>query len=389
MVADCRFLGIRSAGKASVAMDKQQNIKHAKMKRFRKMITLLAAAGLLAACETEVNRTPEESDPTDGGERVEMTFDLSAATLKSPRVEVPVVSRGAVNDEQLENLWVLQFDGQSAGNVLQLCEYYSPDRIVGNKVSVALYESKEPVRIYFVANVGADCFASLSDAETLGNFESRVLSMPDEMAVTGSGTLPMVGVYDGSVTFQEQQISLTRMVAKLSFSCSVDILSPGESFTINRVQITDAATGVLYKAPAVPAADTGLYPDASSTDNFTDYALESVDASQGNSVTRTWYVPENLRGVVEGLTAATKGGENAPRHSTCVEVSGDYLRDGVIYDVTYRIYPGQNSSTDFNLIRNHSYTISTTIRGFNRYDLRIVVEKGIPAGSYEDGVWTE
>ena len=359
------------------------------MKSFGKTILLLAATWLLAACDAEPGREPESAGPAAGGGRVEMTFDLSAAALQAPRAAVPVRGGGSVNDTQLDNLWVLQFKGQSAGDELELCEYYASDRISDNKVSVALYETQEPVRIYFVANVGAACFASLPEGETLGDFESRVLSLPDEASVTAAGTLPMVGVYDGSVTFQEQQVMLTRLVAKLTFTCGVDITAAGESFTINRVQLMDVATGVRYKAPAVPAAQTDLYPSAASTDNFTDYALEAVDASHGNSVSYTWYVPENLRGVVEGLTSSTKGGENVPQHSTCIEVSGDYVQGGVIYDVTYRIYPGQNSSTDFNLIRNHSYTITTTIKGFNRYDLRIVVEKGVPAGSYEDGVWTE
>lgn len=345
---------------------------------------LLTAALLLAACGKDTAGTPEGGEPSDGGGMVEMTFGLSASDLKTP------VVKATVDDDLLDNLWVLQFDGQAEGSVLELCEYYPSERIAtGNKVSVALYESDEAVRIYFVANVGADEFASLAAGSTLGDFEARVLALADEAAVSGSGYLPMAGTYDGSVSFQEQNVTLTRMVAKIAFTCNVDITAADESFTIGRIQLTDVATGTCYKELEVPTARTGLFPDAASSDNFTDYALESVDASEAASVTRTWYLPENLRGVVEGLTAKTKGGDNVPAHSTCIEVSGDYTKGDAVYDVTYRIYPGQNNSTDFNMIRNHSYTITSTIKGFNEHDLRVVVEKGIPAGKYLDGEWTE
>lgn len=354
------------------------------MKMFRRTIPFLTAALLLAACGKDTAGAPEGGEPSAGGGMVEMTFGFSASDLKTP-----VVKAGTMDDDLLDNLWVLQFDGQAESSVLELCEYYPLERIADNKVSVALYESDTQVRIYFVANVGQDEFASLAAGSTLGDFEARVLGMADEAAVSGSGHLPMAGTYDGSVSFQEQDVTLTRMVAKIAFTCTVDIPAAGESFTIGRIQLTDVATGTRYKEFTVPTARTGLFPDAASTDNFTDYALESASASETAEITRTWYLPENLRGVVEGLTARTKGGGNVPAHSTCIEVSGDYTKGDAVYDVTYRIYPGQNNSTDFNMIRNHSYTISSTIKGFNEHDLRVEVEKGIPAGKYLDGEWTE
>lgn len=356
------------------------------MNIFRRTIPFLTAALLLAACDKDADRTTEGGEPSSGGGKVEMTFGFSAADLKTPLSASPVVK--AVDDQLVDNLWVLQFDGQAESSTLELCEYYPKELIAaGNKVSVALYESSDAVRIYFIANVGRYEFASLAKGSTLGSFENRMLSFADEAAVTASGNcLPMAGTYDGTVAFQEENVTLTRMVAKIDFSCSVSISAPGESFTINRIQLLSVATGTRYKAHTTPSAQTGLFPDAASSDNFMDYA--EVPAS-GLTVNHTWFLPENLRGVVEGLTASTKGGDKVPAHSTCIEVSGDYTKGDAVYDVTYRIYPGQNSSTDFNMIRNHSYTITSTIKGFNQSDVRVVVEKGIPAGKYLDGVWTE
>lgn len=352
---------------------------------FKRTMPFLTAALLLVACGKDADRTTEGGKPSTDGGKVEMTFGFSAADLKTPLAVSPAVK--AVDETLVDNLWVLQFDGDSESSTLALCEYYPSDRIADDKVSVALYESETAVRIYFVANVGAEEFVSLAVGETLGSFENRMLSFADEAAVTASdASLPMAGTYDGTVSFQEQNVTLTRMVARLAFTCSVDITAPGESFAINRIQLLSVATGTRYKAPDVPTSQTGLFPDAASSDNFMDY--EEVSAS-GSTVTHTWYLPENLRGVVEGLTPATKGGTDVPSGSTCIEVSGDYTKGSDVYDVTYRIYPGQNSSTDFNMIRNHSYMITSTIKGFNHNDVRVVVEKGIPAGKYLDGVWTE
>ncbi|MDE6374211.1 MAG: hypothetical protein K2L09_00455, partial [Alistipes sp.] len=92
----------------------------------------------------------------------------------------------------------------------------------------------------------------------------------------------------------------------------------------------------------------------------------------------------NLRGVVVGLTAEQKGKENAPEFATCVEISGDYEIGGKITDVTYRVYPGANSTEDFNVVRNHSYAITVRIQGLNPNDIRVDIEKGVEAGEYTD-----
>ena len=136
----------------------------------------------------------------------------------------------------------------------------------------------------------------------------------------------------------------------------------------------------------MPTAQTGLYPVAS-IDNFFDFAEIAVPEADKNSVTKILYIPENLRGVVTGLTDKTKDLEHAPEYSTCIDVSGEYTQGEKTTDVTYRIYLGKNNSTDFNLIRNNAYKVTVTILGINEDDKRVIVEKGIPAGKYDDEEW--
>lgn len=75
-----------------------------------------------------------------------------------------------------------------------------------------------------------------------------------------------------------------------------------------------------------------------------------------------------------------KGYGNAPRNAAFIEMQGVYTKNGVRSEVSYNIYPGENSSNDFNLVRNHHYTIVATIRGDNdKEDLRVMKPEDLSA----------
>lgn len=359
------------------------------IKTFRTAIVLLLSAGIIA-CDKEPS-SPDDSQASAGDGKVEMTFGLAASSLQSTSADA-AAQAASVDEDAIDNLWVLQFDGKEPASALALCKYYDASKIGdggdgAKTVSVALDESDSEVKIYFVANVGPDAFDGSNAPASLGLFESSLLRMPDMQAVIGAGVLPMVGLHQGTVAMQRYDVTLTRMVAKVTFSCSADITAAGETFSITSVQITNVATGTSYKAIGIPANDNDTFPSAADSDNFTDYAAQSAEGLDSGV---TWYIPENLRGVISAITKPSeKGGSLAPIHSTCIEVSGDYDDGNAIKYVTYRIYLGQNNTSDFNVIRNYSYTISSTIRGVNQNDTRVVVDKGVPAGSYDDGVWSE
>ena len=153
------------------------------------------------------------------------------------------------------------------------------------------------------------------------------LDFADENDVTLTDTaLPMVGSYSGAADLSQSiTIKLTRVVSKVEFTCNVNIPNGLGTFEIDRLQVVSAASKVAFKKPAVPTAQTGLYPVASS-DNFFDFAEIAVPEADKNSVTKILYIPENLRGVVTGLTDKTKDLEHAPEYSTCIDVSGEYTQ---------------------------------------------------------------
>lgn len=365
------------------------------MKILRKTMPILSAVLLFVSCDKDANETVKPEDPSFGDGKKEVVFNFSTADMDNPQGFIPLNTAATRAGEpametELKNLRVLQFDEQNAGAKLIFNEYYTSDQVIddgsGNKkLYAALYE-KAKTCIYVIANVDSARLAKLDGTLTLGKFESMTLDFTGENDITSTGTaLPMVGSkFCSTISATSVSISLTRVVAKIAFTCKSQVTIPNETFDIKRIQLVDVASKVAFKVPTVPTAQTGLFPDGTSSDNFLDYPERAVS---GATITHTWYMPENLRGVVAGLTEKTKGGENAPAHSTCIEVSGDYTKNGVLEDVTYCIYPGANASTDFNLIRNNSYTITATIIGKNENDVRVIVEKGIPAGKYDDGEW--
>lgn len=371
------------------------------MKIFRKTLCILSVvAAALCSCERSADTIPVsgEQGGDASGRTARMTFGLSAADMRTSALGA-AEGRSTVDEDALKNLWVLQFDGATDASKLLFCEYYDASMIGGDatngySLSVALYETSgdtKITKIYFVANVGPDRFQKFSAGDgvpdsdvTLESFEASTLAFASEAAVSADGVLPMIGSYEGSSVIASGTVQMKRLVAKISFSFSIDV--PGtEKFTPSRVSLRSAASCTRFLEHTLPTGTTGLYPDAASSDNFINYPAVSVSGT--GSFTYTWYVPENLRGVVAGLEPSEKGPENAPAGSTFIEIGGDYQRGSALTDVTYTIYLGENASTDFNVVRNYHYTVSSTIKGLNSRDLRVVVDRGVDAGQYVDGIW--
>ncbi len=370
------------------------------MKIFRKTLCILSVvAAALCSCERSADTIPVsgEQGGDASGRTARMTFGLSAADMRTSALGA-AEGRSTVDEDALKNLWVLQFDGATDASKLLFCEYYDASMIGGDatngySLSVALYETSGDTKIYFVANVGSDRFQKFSAGDgvpdsdvTLGSFEASTLAFASEAAVSADGVLPMIGSYKGSSVIASGTVQMKRLVAKIDFTFDIQITAAGEKFTPSRVSLRSAASHTRFLEHTLPTGTTGLYPDAASSDNFINYPAVSVSGT--GPFTYTWYVPENLRGVVSSIKSPSeKGSENAPAGSTFIEIGGDYQRGSALTDVTYTIYLGENASTDFNVVRNYHYTVSSTIKGLNSRDLRVVVDRGVDAGQYVDGIW--
>ncbi len=332
------------------------------------------------------------------GKSVEMHFTLKPVVMKSS-----AFSRANVSDEQgtalavsmgeqffdktpdtkgstgvdesvVHEVCVFQFDGTESTSKLIKYEYY--DALASMELITSLSESSSMQTIYVVANVG-DIRSKYTANTTLQEFQSSFYEMGTESSVTTGSDLPMIGYYTGTAMPGLYSVSLTRLVAKVTFSCTVNLQNTGDAFAIQSVRLYSTAAVAQLRTP------TGVYPGNTSVDGdkYVDYAAESSYTS-GSVV--TWYVPENLKGTVGSIgTEEDKTKASAPAYSTYIEVEGIYtFSNGRVEYATYRFYPGNNLTTDFNLNRNTSYAISMTIKGLNELDSRISLPENLCLDDY-------
>ena len=92
-----------------------------------------------------------------------------------------------------------------------------------------------------------------------------------------------------------------------------------------------------------------------------------------------WYLPENCRGIGTAEDQFHKTAEKAPdgqaEMCTYVEIYGLYTNSLQTDKTTYRVFLGADNTTDYNLLRNHAYTVNVTLRGQNVSDMRVSIRE--------------
>lgn len=193
--------------------------------------------------------------------------------------------------------------------------------------------------LYAVANAGNDMgklpetgisayYFPVSSENSLEKNGVLLSSVRMEFTVNRTMTLP---------------VSLRHNVSKISLNLSTAASFSG--FTIRSIRMLSVPKGMSV------FADNG----ASAVTETFDYPKRTVGSRTYAGI---FYLPENLQGVVSKITdQRDKNLQNAPARATCILIEGD--KDGrAIY---YRIYPGENNTSDFNIRRNRHYTINATI----------------------------
>lgn len=203
--------------------------------------------------------------------------------------------------------------------------------------------------VFVIANAGGDT-GELTREEA----ERFSLSVPGESGLTSTGGLPMSARLSASVSGPAViPVSLVRCTAKVILSLSVDEQTAGE-IALQSVRVGHAP-GTVALFSDNRAAESAL----------TDYAKRSVT---DNAFSGTFYIPENLQGVNASIfDQRHKSAANAPAAATYLDIRA--VAKG--REIVYRIYPGANNTTDFNLERNRQYVIDATIRGTDAIDTRV------------------
>lgn len=174
----------------------------------------------------------------------------------------------------------------------------------------------------------------------------------------------MTGMWSGVIRdngVESIGVDMTRTVAKISFSYLIG--GDGFSFKPSSVKLKSVPDKIRMEETTTQLTDV-IYG-------------EYIGESSADGATMHWYLPENRAGVVTGENAATSEKEKTGRgvsNATCIELTGTAVQGGVTYEnVTFRFFPGSKDMNDYNIKRNHYYTMSVTLKGIDVTDQRITV----------------
>lgn len=288
----------------------------------------------------------------------EGTFEIDSVV---PGMTDSVATRSAValteGDESLiSQLWVGQYD--ATGNRV-FSQYISP--VTGTTVNLRLKESGEATHhVWFVAN--CDDWGEIATEAVLKEhvftYASTTEGLP-ENRLCG-----MTGMWSGVIRdngVESIGVDMTRTVAKISFSYLIG--GDGFSFKPSSVKLKSVPDKIRMEETTTQLTDV----------TYGEYTGES----SADGATMHWYLPENRAGVVTGENAATSEKEKTGRgvsNATCIELTGTAVQGGVTYEnVTFRFFPGSTDMNDYNIKRNHYYTMSVTLKGIDVTDQRITV----------------
>ncbi len=202
---------------------------------------------------------------------------------------------------------------------------------------------------YAIANAGADP-GELSAA----GLEELSLPVTSESSLTAGSRLPMSARQTFSVLGATNvTVALERCAAKLTLQIST-AASYGD-FTLHSIQVTGVPRSLKLFA-------TGK---ATAVSEVTDYPKANLT---GRSYSADIYLPENMQGSVGSIAdPRQRCRDNAPPLATCLHIEGEASGQ----KIDFYIYPGENTTTDFNIRRNRHYTLNATICGASSIDLRL------------------
>ena len=265
-----------------------------------------------------------------------MTFD-------APAMEAPTRALTAAQEKAVSgiNLWLFHRSVPEATYHLYLTST--------GDISLSLVGGEYDY--YAVANAGMDLgsmTAAQAAAYYMGIGRESDLEKDGRLLMASKGTLNAV---QGATV----PISLTRCTARLEFTLNVSPAMASQ-MTVNSVQVMCVPSTLSAFGENHPA-DLAAYFD---------YTAQNFQPG----VQTVFYLPENIAGTNSAVgDPRNKDKNHAPRGATYIRI----LATTATGRVEYYIYPGANSTTDFNVRRNTRYVITATITGQNSIDTRMSV----------------
>lgn len=332
---------------------------------------------MLNACTKDLGTGGELTS----GDSVLVNFSVTVKEISLLKTKAGV----AVEESVPANVWVLQFDGADSGSKLTKAEYISTITDINN-LGVHLNIGANQ-RILFVANTFDDALFNGTNAPintyTYSDFLSETISYSSESSVfkgTTTKYLILYGSYTGTIPNSSASVALYHINAKISLSYtseeSMDIFNPG-ILKINSVQLKSVpSSSPFYMIPS----NTDL-TNPSSVINYSLITGSNSGTGTGEAFSIgnysgniTFYMPENISGIVSDVTSEDLKGEYAPVNASYIEFKGEYLiNDAFFADVVFKLYLGKNITTNYNVNSNSHYSISVRFLGVDMEDTRVTI----------------
>ncbi len=339
--------------------------KREKMKKYSFLIVIVVGLLMLSSCSQELAVTSLD------GRGTPVRFSVTAGQMKN--VNGTIATRSAdltkISESEITNLWVLQF--ASDGSFLK--SVYIPAASLA-AVDVTLAPGTG-THVYFLANWGLSLLSSFSGTETAFSTLTRTLTGEGDLlfsgsTVSGKSDLPMISAKQtvtvptaGYVDMSANVITMNYAVARITLSYKVT----ASNFVLRRIRVCNIP--ITHElCPPVVAKTTPTYPATlTSTTVFnTDYTTVS-----SNTGSITYYVPENQRGQTSSNTVESQKSGIAGDYPTYIELVGYTTINDGRGEIHYRIYPGGDAVTDYNIVRGIQYGVEGNLTGISSIDSRV------------------
>ena len=373
----------------------------------RLMIFAVVAVGFgLASCTKSDIQHPET---TGRPNELPVTVSLSAEALSQPGSGFTAATKAAAgvensslavsvggaadtkstteltttDDSKVQNVWAIQF---KADGTLLGTPYYTTDIPASSgsssgidatyNLSVNLTSNTEAGgKVYFVANTHSPSFFNAENVANEQKLAAVLKTIGTEYKPDNNSGIPMLGVYTGAVNSAAAigNVNMKRLVAKVILKYKVADSFSG--FTVTGVQMRNVSANIAFCGEL---STSSVFP-AKASGSHIDYPAETVAnaADDGGYKKFVWYVPENVRTVVSGITSAgDRVLSKTDGNATYIEIKGDYKSSAKSERATYAILLGDPSTNmgDFNVLRNNVYNVTVDILGTNTSDGRVTVE---------------
>ena len=335
------------------------------MKRgIKKIMMIVAATVLMIGCSDDrfLECSLQESAPVN----VHLALNVAPMTGNVIETRSTHIDEATQEDNEIHNIWVLQFCGTTVADTLREARYYDsydPSQFF------KLISSSVPNRVVIVANT-FDSDIAFSHCADMAEFLESYRTVREERSldsiVAGKHCAFMSAYLD--VTLNEMDLTLNFDLKRTI--CKVDVTITNttketEAVDVDIKQVTMCSVpskSFFFNSYTLP----DRYPIKYEGDRIDYPAMIWTDGTLGNSDEQrsfTFYLPVNKSGTASVPHNPLKHAAYAPDGATYLCIRGTYdapVDPSIKRPVVYRVMLG-DSDTDFNLLPNCKYTYNITI----------------------------